>query len=432
MVDFIQSVARRAAYVIIFAGGFFALGSPAAIAQTQGQAIVTAAEAMASHHYPYCFDGGTIHGPTAGKRDPDSDGSYSNCAATPGKVGFDCTGLTLYAVYQGTGDASLAHSPGQASSGGGEVLGSETELQPGDIVYFDYDSRHGLNSISHAGIYVGRSGNNYMVLSAVSERWGIRTEPISWYAAGGLHFVGAKRYWQSSAPVPTGPSSPAPVLFTPPSGPTASAIPSAPTGPTVETVGGPTNTWSDYNDAGGTAGPQIASGESVDVTCKMQGYRVADGDTWWYEIASSPWDDASYASADAFYNDGATSGSLQGTPFVDNNVPACAGSSAATGPPPAAPAPTYAETTGGVTHTWTDYPDAGGIEGPSIASDTTVQIECRVTGFTVADGNTWWYRIASGPWNGAYYASADAFYNDGATSGSLLGTPFVDPAVPNC
>jgi hypothetical protein len=29
-------------------------------------------------------------------------------------------------------------------------------------------------------------------------------------------------------------------------------------------------------------------------------------------------------------------------------------------------------------------------------------------------------------------SSADAFYNDGATSGSLHGTPWVDPAVAHC
>jgi len=28
--------------------------------------------------------------------------------------------------------------------------------------------------------------------------------------------------------------------------------------------------------------------------------------------------------------------------------------------------------------------------------------------------------------------TADAFYNNGATSGSLRGTPFVDPAVGDC
>ena len=87
---------------------------------------------------------------------------------------------------------------------------------------------------------------------------------------------------------------------------------------------------------------------------------------------------------------------------------------------------------GGVAHTWTNYASAGGNEGPSIASNQTVQIACKVTGFKVADGNTWWYRIASSPWNNAFYVSADAFYNDGATSGSLSGTPFVDPAVPSC
>ena len=102
-------------------------------------------------------------------------------------------------------------------------------------------------------------------------------------------------------------------------------------------------------------------------------------------------------------------------------------------PPPPPPAPTtYAETTGGVTHTWTDYSDAGGTEGASIPSFDTVQIACKVSGFKVADGNTWWYRIASSPWNDAYYASADAFYNNGQTSGPLKGTPFVDPKVPNC
>ena len=93
---------------------------------------------------------------------------------------------------------------------------------------------------------------------------------------------------------------------------------------------------------------------------------------------------------------------------------------------------TYGETTGGNAHTWADPTDAGGVEGPTIPGQLEVQIACRLTGFAVADGNTWWYRIAQSPWNNSFYVSADAFYNDGANSGSLLGTPFVDPAVPNC
>lgn len=101
-------------------------------------------------------------------------------------------------------------------------------------------------------------------------------------------------------------------------------------------------------------------------------------------------------------------------------------------PPPPPPAPTYSETVGGLAHTWTNYVNAGGTEGPTIAGFTTVQIACKVQGFRVADGNTWWYRIASAPWNGNFYISADAFFNNGQTSGSLAGTPFVDNAVPDC
>ena len=100
-------------------------------------------------------------------------------------------------------------------------------------------------------------------------------------------------------------------------------------------------------------------------------------------------------------------------------------------PPPSAPT-TYSETPGSVVHTWTNYSNAGGDEGPEIPSNETVQIACKLEGFKVADGDTWWYRIASSPWNSSYYGSADAFYNNGETSGSLKGTPFVDPNVPNC
>jgi hypothetical protein len=107
--------------------------------------------------------------------------------------------------------------------------------------------------------------------------------------------------------------------------------------------------------------------------------------------------------------------------------PAGVNSETTGGPPPQ----TYPETTGGVTHTFSNYSDAGG-QGASIPSNQTVQISCKVTGFKVADGNTWWYKVASSPWSNGYYASADAFYNNGATSGSLHGTPWVDSVVPNC
>jgi hypothetical protein len=101
-------------------------------------------------------------------------------------------------------------------------------------------------------------------------------------------------------------------------------------------------------------------------------------------------------------------------------------------PLPQPPSATYAETVGGNAHTWTNYSNAGGTQGPTIPAYTTVHVSCKIQGFRVADGDTWWYRIASSPWSGHYYVSADAFYNDGRTSGSLAGTPFVDSKVPTC
>jgi serine/threonine protein kinase len=145
----------------------------------------------------------------------------------------------------------------------------------------------------------------------------------------------------------------------------------------------------------------------------------------------------------------ATSSTIQGTsgktvgtskPSGDSSTqqqadtPPTTTTSTTTKPPPVTPSPPSSrpETSGGNVHTWTDYLNAGGSEGPTIPAYDTVQISCRVQGFTVADGNTWWYRIASSPWSNQYYGSADAFYNNGATSGSLLGTPFVDTSVPTC
>src|SRR5438477_552789 len=136
---------------------------------------------------------------------------------------------------------------------------------------------------------------------------------------------------------------------------------------TSETTGGAANTWTDYLNAGGVQGPTIASHQTVKIQCALTGFRVADGNTWWYRIASSPWNGLYYVSADAFYNNGQTSGSLIGTPFVDPAVPTCASLTGGT-----------SETTGGAANTWTNYLNAGGTQGPTIASHQTVQIACAL------------------------------------------------------
>jgi hypothetical protein len=106
-------------------------------------------------------------------------------------------------------------------------------------------------------------------------------------------------------------------------------------------------------------------------------------------------------------------------------------------PPTSSPAPvasTWPEVSDpdGPTHPWTDYLNAGGTEGPTIPDGTTVLIACRVQGLS-AGGTTWWYRIASSPWNSVYYASASAFYNTGTnTSGPFDNGIDVDTSVATC
>lgn len=212
-------------------------------------------------------------------------------------------------------------------------------------------------------------------------------------------------------------------------------------GPTTsETTGSSgSDTFANFSNESGV-GTRIGGLATILVSCKTTGFALPNGNNWWYRIAQSPWSDQYYAPADNFYNNGHTSGSLAGTPYMDANVPNCGSTPTTPAPTPTAPASTpvisvsglWGETTGSVAHTWSNYSSAGGLSGQPIESNSTVQISCRISGFRVADGNTWWYRIAQSPWSNQFYVSADAFYNNGATSGSLIGTPQVDANISEC
>ena len=68
--------------------------------------------------------------------------------------GFDCSGYTMY-VYSQHG-YSLPHSAtSQWQSGLGTRVYSISELQPGDLVFFNDPSRNAGKACSHAGIYTG-------------------------------------------------------------------------------------------------------------------------------------------------------------------------------------------------------------------------------------------------------------------------------------
>ena len=51
-------------------------------------------------------------------------------------------------------------------------------------------------------------------------------------------------------------------------------------------------------------------------------------------------------------------------------------------------------------------------------------LDARYAGSRSTDGDTWWYRIISAPWDGTFYGSADAFYNNGEEDWLAQGHAF--------
>jgi serine/threonine protein kinase len=82
----------------------------------------------------------------------------------------------------------------------------------------------------------------------------------------------------------------------------------------------PGPTFSDYSTGAGTEGATINGQEGVQVSCRVPGRQLAEGNDTWYRIASSPWSNAYYAFAGNFWN-----GAASGAPAIsyDPQVPPC-------------------------------------------------------------------------------------------------------------
>lgn len=106
----------------------------------------------------------------------------------------------------------------------------------------------------------------------------------------------------------------------------------------------------------------------------------------------------------------------------------------ASGPPTLPPPlPTHSETVSvrsGV-HTFAVYNNASGV-GPAIAYRQVVQVSCKVKDGTIKSVNPdgYWYRIASPPWNNAYYSPANTFLNGDPPNGPYSRN--TDFSVPDC
>jgi Protein of unknown function (DUF2599) len=116
-----------------------------------------------------------------------------------------------------------------------------------------------------------------------------------------------------------------------------------------------------------------------------------------------------------------------------SSPPAPGGPPASAGAPPPPPPSTYREQQGSLgANTFTNPYNASGM-GQKIAPFQWVDVSCKVFAPQIQSANPdgYWYRIASPPWNNAYYAVANTFWN-GDVPGQKPYTHNTDFAVPNC
>ncbi|MFJ2193081.1 NlpC/P60 family protein [Kitasatospora sp. NPDC087861] len=137
----------------------YTASSPTGSTSAFGAAVVEAA--LRWQGTPYSWGGGDINGPTLGV----GRGASTN--------GFDCSGLTLYAVYQASGGKTLLpHSSEiQATMGTEQTM---TTIQPGDLIAVQTEP----GDYSHVVIYQG----NGMIVEAPRTGLAVRSVPLSEYA----------------------------------------------------------------------------------------------------------------------------------------------------------------------------------------------------------------------------------------------------------
>jgi len=133
-----------------------------ALAAATGSAAVVVSSAARWLGTPYAWGGGDARGPTEG------------FAQGSGTVGFDCSGLTLYAYAQV--GITLPRTTGEQWLVPGVRIHSLAELQPGDLVFFATDTGDPA-TIHHVAISLGadamleapHTGDVVRITSGISE-----------------------------------------------------------------------------------------------------------------------------------------------------------------------------------------------------------------------------------------------------------------------
>ena len=140
MTDFFVVTMRSLSFIVI-AVVAVTFGT-AAGTSSEGEKIVEAARGMIGK-YPYAWCGGNDFGPTKGcslKVKPCNDTQI---------VGFDCSGLAKYSVYQGV-NISMRHRAQYQYDDCPNYV-NISEIDAGDLVFFGAD----FQNITHVAIYAG-------------------------------------------------------------------------------------------------------------------------------------------------------------------------------------------------------------------------------------------------------------------------------------
>lgn len=140
---------------------------------SRGQIVVQAA--LAYLGTPYAWGGGTARGPSRGIH----DGGTADYYGDYNKIGFDCSGLALYAWAQA--GVYLPHYSGYQFNYGQRV--APANLQPGDLVFFAYNTSNPA-TIHHVAIYMG----NNKIIQAPQSGDVVKISPMYWSG-----FIGATR-----------------------------------------------------------------------------------------------------------------------------------------------------------------------------------------------------------------------------------------------
>lgn len=149
--------------ILAAAPGF--AGATAAAPATGSFAAREIAAATAYLGTPYAWDGGGYLGPSRGQCV--SGAAANDCA----KVGFDCSGLVMRAVFVASrGRIRLPHSADEQTRGGTRV--PIAQLRPGDLIGF---TNPGETIAHHVGIYLG----DHQLLNAPESNSVVRIDSLN-------------------------------------------------------------------------------------------------------------------------------------------------------------------------------------------------------------------------------------------------------------